>query len=52
MGMLGRPLALAAALAFAAGTAAGAVEIRVLQSGAFATAAAQAVMKAKGMEPG
>ena len=50
--MLGRPLALAAALTFAAGMTGQAAEIRVLQSGAFATPAAQAVMKAKGMEPG
>ena len=51
--MLGRPLALAAVLiTLAAGTAAQAAEIHVLQSGAFATPTAQAVMKAKGMEPG
>ena len=38
--MLGRTIALAAALAFAAGTAAQAAEIRVLQSGAFKAAMA------------
>ena len=38
--MLGRLLTLAAALTFAAGTAAQAAEIRVLQSGAFKSAMA------------